>query len=178
MRRLSLKFPYTGQQTSPLDYGLLLLGLVFLVATVLHLKSIMEEISYWETRADRFENAQQQKRAPKTSSSRTNQESQQELKQAREIMKQLNLPWEVLFDSLEYTVTKDIALLSVQPSVANQSIRINGEARNLAALTEFVESMEREAFFENAHILSYKVKQENPHRPILFSLITSWIDTP
>lgn len=178
MRRLRLKFPYAGQQTSSIDYGLLLLGLLLLAVTVMHLKSTMEETTYWETQVDRFEHLQQQKRAPRASSSRASQESQQELKHAREIMKQLNLPWEILFDSLEYTVTKDIALLSVQPNVANQSIRINGEARNLAALTDFVEAIEREAFFENAHILSYKVKQENPHRPILFSLITSWIETP
>lgn len=178
MRRLRLKFPYTGQQTSPIDYSLLLLGLLFLATTVMHLKSLMEETSYWEAQVDRFEHLQQQKRAPRTSSPRASQESQQELKQAREIMKQLNLPWEMLFDSLEYAVTKDIALLSVQPSVANQSIRINGEARNLVALTDFVEAIEREAFFENAHILNYKIKQENPHRPILFSLITSWIETP
>lgn len=178
MRQLKLKFPYTGQQASPIDYGLLLLGLLFLAITVMHLKSIIEETTNWETQVDRFEQLQQQKRAPRASNPRANQESQQELKQAREVMKQLNLPWEMLFDSLEYAVTKDIALLSVQPNVANQSIRINGEARNLVALTDFVEAIEREAFFENAHVLSYKVKQENPHRPILFSLITSWIETP
>ena len=178
MRRLRLKFPYVEQQASPIDYGLLLLGLLFLVTTVMHLKSIIEETTNWETQVDRFEQLQQQKRAPRASSPRASQETQQELKQAREIMKQLNLPWEMLFDSLEYAVTKDIALLSVQPNVANQSIRINGEARNLVALTDFVEAIEREAFFENAYVLSYKVKQENPHRPILFSLITSWIETP
>ena len=56
--------------------------------------------------------------------------------------------------------------------------RINGEARNLAALTDFVEAIEREDVFENAYLLSYKVKKENPHRPIVFSLTATWIDLP
>jgi hypothetical protein len=91
-------------------------------------------------------------------------------------LRQINLPWEALFDSLEYAVSKEIALLSVQPNVANRAIRVAGEARNLVALTDFVEAIEREEVFENAYVINYKVKQENPHRPIAFSLITTWID--
>ncbi len=65
MRRLSLKFPYTGQQTNPLDYGLLLLGLVFFSCYRFAFKIDHGRNFVLETRADRFENAQQQKRAPK-----------------------------------------------------------------------------------------------------------------
>lgn len=178
MRRLKLKFPYAGQQARSVDYLLLGLGAFVFVACVYQLKSVMEEIAHWEARIDRFEQQQQHRKTPRTPIARITQETQQELKQASEVLRQINLPWEALFDSLEYAVSKEIALLSVQPNIANRAIRISGEARNLVALTDFVEAMEREAVFENVHLLSYKVKQGNPYRPIAFTLTSSWINLP
>lgn len=178
MRSLKLKFPYAGQQARRVDYILLGLGILVLIACFYQLKLAMEETAYWEARVNRFEQQQQHRKTPRTPLARITQETQQEIKLATEVLQQINLPWEPLFDSLEYAVSKEIALLSVQPNVANRVIRISGEARNLVALTDFVEAMEREEIFENAHLLTYKVKQENPYRPIAFSLTTSWIDLP
>lgn len=178
MHSLKLKFPYTGQQARRVDYILLGLGFLVFVACFYQLQSTMEEIAHWETRINRLVQQQQHRKTPRTPIAQITQETQQELKQASEILQQINLPWETLFDSLEYAVSEEIALLSVQPNVANRMIRISGEARDLVALTDFVEAMEREAIFENAHLLNYKVKQENPYRPITFSLTTAWIDLP
>lgn len=178
MRNLKLRFPYAEQQARHVDYILLGLGFLIFVACFYQLKLIMEEIAHWEARIDRLEQQQQHRKTPRTPIARITQETQQELKQANEVLQKINLPWEALFDSLEYAVSKEIALLSVQPNVANRTIRITGEARNLAALTDFVEVIEREEVFENAYVLNYKVKQENPYRPIAFSLTTTWIDLP
>lgn len=178
MRNLKLKFPYVQQQARNIDYILLGLGLFIFVACFYQLKLIMEEISHWEARIDRLEQQQQHRKTPRTPIARITQETQKELKQANEVLQQINLPWEALFDSLEYAVSKEIALLSVQPNVASRTIRINGEARNLAALTDFVEAIEREEVLKNAYLLNYKVKNENPYRPIAFSLTATWIDLP
>lgn len=178
MRGLKLRFPYAGQQARGIDYILLASGILVFVVCFYQLTLVMEEIAHWETRIDRLEQQQQHKKTPRTPVARITQETQQELKQAGEILRQVNLPWEGLFDSLEYTVSKEIALLSVQPNVASRTIRIAGEARNLGALTDFVEAMERENVFENVHLLNYKVKKENPYRPIAFSLTATWIDLP
>lgn len=178
MRSLKLRFPYAGQQARSADYILLALGLLVFVVCLYQLKLIMEEIAHWDARIHRLEQQQQHRKTPRTPIARITQETQQELKQADEILRQINLPWEALFDSLEYAASKDVALLSVQPNVASRAVRINGEARNLAALTDFVEAIEREDVFENAYLLSYKVKKENPHRPIVFSLTATWIDLP
>ena len=95
--------------------------------------------------------------------------------QANTILDQLNLPWESLFDSIESASTEHIALLSLQPNVGNRTLRISGEARSMSELLDFVEALEREAVFENVHLLNYKIKQDNPHRPIIFLLTATWI---
>ena len=91
------------------------------------------------------------------------------------ILDQINLPWETLFDSIESAATEQIALLSLQPNVSNRTLRISGEAKNMSELLDFVEALERETVFENVHLLNYKIKQDNPHKPIIFLLTTAWI---
>jgi Tfp pilus assembly protein PilN len=182
MHRLRLKFPYPGQQSQIIDYSLLALGLLALASVLYLLKLSTENINYWENRVERLENQQQpnistrhrtshRRRDP---SQQITQEIRQEIKKASEIMGQLNLPWESFFNAIEFAASKEVALLSLQPNVANQNIRINGEARNITVLLDFVEALERENVFEKAHLLNYKIKQDSPQRPIIFLITATW----
>ena len=125
------------------------------------------------------EKQQQQKAAPRTRSSprirEFGQEIRKEISKANAILDQINLPWESLFDSIEHAATEDIALVSLQPNVSSRALRISGEAKNMSELLDFVEALEREPIFENVHLLNYKIKQDNPHRPIIFLLTEVWI---
>lgn len=178
MSRLKLKFPYQEQSIPYIDYSILLIGSLIMIGIFLQYRHITEEVNYWSSRVERLEKQQQQKTAPRSRSARVrefSQEIRKEIAQASTILDQLNLPWEALFDSIESASTEHIALLSLQPNVGNRMLRISGEARNMSELLDFVEALEREPVFENVHLLNYKIKQDNPHRPILFLLTATWI---
>ena len=103
------------------------------------------------------------------------QEIRKEITQANTILDQIKLPWEALFDSIEHATTEEIALLSLQPNASNQILRISGEAKSMSELLDFVEALERESIFKNVHLLNYKIRQDNPQRPIIFLLTATWI---
>ncbi len=180
MSRLKLKFPYHEQSIPHVDYSILLIGLLILAGVLLQYRHITEEVNYWSNRVERLEKQQQQKAAPRARSTRVkefSQEIRKEITQANSILDQINLPWEALFDSIESASTEHIALLSLQPNVANRLLRISGEARSMSELLDFVEALERELVFENVHLLNYKIKQDNPQRPIIFLLTATWTGT-
>ena len=180
MSRLKLTFPYSGQHVRSIDITLLLISLIVLLAVFYHFRLIAEESSYWGMQVEKLEK-QQPKTATTTrsrSTSRTREFSQEigkELIKANTILDQINLPWEALFDSIEHIITEDVALLTLQPNVTNRTLRINGEARNMAVLLDFIEAMEREVIFEKAHLVNYKIKQDSPYRPVDFLLTAVWI---
>ncbi len=174
MRSLKLGFPYRKQQIPLLDYLLLAAGVVLLLSAVYLLKQTMSKIAYWEAREARITLQQKHVRQPRTPVARISKATQQELKQVDDILHQLNLPWEKLFDSLEMADSKGVALLSLQPSVSGQTIRITGEARNLAALVEYVQALELEPVLKNAYLASYKTRQDHPRHPVVFSVIATW----
>lgn len=174
MRSLQLRFPYHKQQIRWVDYLLLLAGVALLLSAVYLLKQIMSEIAYWETREAHITQQQKHTRQSRTPAARINKATQEELKQVDGILHQLNLPWEKLFDSLEMADSKDVALLSLRPNVSGKTIRITGEARNLAALVEYVQALELEPVLKNTHLISYKARQDHPRHPIVFSILATW----
>lgn len=179
MPRLRLKFPDRGQSVPHIDFSILLIGLLVLAGVLLQFRQVTEEVNHWTNRVERLEKQQQQKAAPRTRSSprikEFSQEIRKEITQANAILDQINLPWETLFDAIEHAATEEIALLSLQPNVASRTLRLSGEAKSMAELLDFVEALERELVFENVHLLNYKVKQDNPHRPIIFLLTAAWM---
>lgn len=179
MPRLRLKFPDRGQSVPHIDFSILLIGLLVLAGVLLQFRQVTEEVNHWTNRVERLEKQQQQKAAPRTRSTprikEFSQEIRKEITQANAILDQINLPWETLFDAIEHAATEEIALLSLQPNVASRTLRLSGEAKSMAELLDFVEALERELIFENVHLLNYKVKQDNPHRPIIFLLTAAWM---
>ncbi|MDV6348574.1 fimbrial assembly protein [Nitrosomonas sp. Is35] len=179
MPRLRLKFPDRGQSVPHIDFSILLIGLLVLAGVLLQFRQVTEEVNHWTNRVERLEKQQQQKAAPRARSTprikEFSQEIRKEITQANAILDQINLPWETLFDAIEHAATEEIALLSLQPNVASRTLRLSGEAKSMSELLDFVEALERELVFENVHLLNYKVKQDNPHRPIIFLLTAAWM---
>ncbi len=180
MRRLKLQFPYIGQHSQAVDVSLLLIGLLTLVMVSYQFTTSATEVDYWETRVARFEQQQQQQRevTPRRSSRQKQrnitQEIRQEIQKASVVIDEMNLPWESFFDAIEFASHEEVAILSLQPSIANNNMRISGEAKDMSVLLLFVEALERELVFENAHLLNYKIKLDNPHKPVVFLLTASW----
>ncbi len=179
MRRLKLQFPYIGQHSQAVDVGLLLIGLLTLVMVSYQFTTSATEVDYWETRVARIEQQQQQREATPRRSSRQNQrnitqEIRQEIQKASVVIDEMNLPWESFFDAIEFASHEEVAILSLQPSIANNNMRISGEAKDMSVLLLFVEALERELVFENAHLLNYKIKLDDPHKPVVFLLTASW----
>ena len=182
MRRLKLHFPDSGQQDQRTEWIVLLAGILLLSFVFFQFKQVSEEVNYWNVRVERLEQQQKPKVTHRTRASSRNrereigQEIRKEIVKANAILGQINLPWEGLFNSVEQAIGEDVALLTLQPNVGSQSLRIGGEARNMSVLLDFVEALEREAIFKNVHLLNYKVRQDSPHRQINFLLSATWIE--
>lgn len=178
MRRLKLNFPYAGQQALGIDLICLVLGLLVFAGVLYQFMRTSEAVNYWDVRVEGLIKKQQPNRSNqirfKSRDREISQEIRQEIKAANIILGQINLPWDVLFDSIGHAASKDIALLSLQPNASSQSIKISGEARNMSVLLDFVEAIEREVVFTNAYLVNYKIKQDSPQQPIIFLLTTSW----
>jgi Tfp pilus assembly protein PilN len=103
---------------------------------------------------------------------------QQEVRQANAILQQLTLPWNALFQVLETTSEKQIALLAIQPDATKHLLRLNGEAKNFDALLAYIARLEQSKVLDHVYLTSHEVRSQDAEKPVRFSLVANWVEQP
>ncbi|MCO7595606.1 MULTISPECIES: PilN domain-containing protein [Pseudomonas] len=173
MRRLDLEFQ--PRRSSPLAWALLALGCCALALLVLVQQRLQGEQLDLEARVHQLE--QQLGRRPATAASQSSaasREQAEQLAQMRHVSQQLQRPWEQLFAMLEAQPQEDVALLSLTPDARKGQVRIAAEARNLEAMLQYHQRLERSAELHDVSLLNHEVVSGQPERPVRFNLTATW----
>lgn len=104
--------------------------------------------------------------------------AEERMKNARATARQLALPWPELIESLERSAMKEIALLHIQPDAQQRLLRLTAEARSQELMMEYLRRLNDAGGFAEVHLLSHQVREEDPLRPIQFSLQASFRSAP
>lgn len=176
MRSLNLRFPDSGQEARSAGYLILGLGMLALAAVLYQYQGATDEVTYWDLRIASMDPQTGRKTKPRVSPAQGGREIKQEIRRANTVLSEIDLPWGALFDSVEYATSPEVALLAFQPDAAGRTMRMGGEAKSMSALVDFVSALEREPVLKDAYLLKYEIKQDDPQRPIIFSVMASWIE--
>ena len=103
---------------------------------------------------------------------------QQEVRQANDILQQLTLPWNALFQVLESTSEKQIALLAVQPDAGKHIVRLSGEAKDFDALLAYITRLEQSRVLNHVYLTSHEVRTQDAEKPVRFALVANWTAQP
>lgn len=93
-----------------------------------------------------------------------------EKKAAEAVVRRLTVPWAGLVGALEKASSRDVALLQLQPDADQRRLRLTAEARNREAMFAYLRRLEAAPALAEVHLISHQVQQEDPQRPIQFSL--------
>ncbi|HZO01487.1 MAG TPA: PilN domain-containing protein [Burkholderiales bacterium] len=93
-----------------------------------------------------------------------------EMKNAQATVRQLALPWAQLIDSLERASMKDVALLNIQPDAQARVLRVTAEARREELMLQYLRRLSSTGNFAEVHLVSHQVREDDPQRPIQFSV--------
>lgn len=95
---------------------------------------------------------------------------QAEAKAAEAVVRELTLPWAALIGALEQAATRDVALLQLQPDADQRRLRLTAEARDREAMFAYLRRLEAAPRLGEVHLVSHRVHEEDPQRPIEFSV--------
>jgi hypothetical protein len=93
-----------------------------------------------------------------------------EMKNAQATVRQLALPWAQLIDSLERASMKDVALLNIQPDAQARVLRVTAEARREELMLQYLRRLGATGNFAEVHLVNHQVREDDPQRPIQFSV--------
>lgn len=173
MRKLELDFQ---RKASPFGAGgvvLLLLALLLGGKLFADYQEIAAQVEQGEARLARLERLTGHKvaRAGKPESDIYGTE----IKRANEVIAQLTLPWDQLFAAVEEAAGKDVALLSIQPDRRKGVVAIGGEAKDIAAMLDYMRSLGEQQPLQQVALQSHQIQQQDPQRPVRFNLSAKWV---
>lgn len=99
---------------------------------------------------------------------------EEELAAARDTIRRLSIPWDNLFQALESSLGDKVALLAVEPDVANSTIMLSGEAKDYLAALSYVANLKQQSQLSEVHLVKHELRQNDPQRPVAFTVSASW----
>lgn len=93
---------------------------------------------------------------------------------ARLLAKELATPWGSLMGALEKGQTADVALLLIEPSANDRSVKLSLEARNARAMLSYLEQLEADPRLGGVMLLSHQAGTEDARTAVRFQLRAFW----
>jgi len=161
----------------PFPWGgvvLLVLSLVVLVLTGAYYRELSDNADRWEAKAGQIERVSQRQLLVSRSDARAPVDIVLEVRHANEVLRQLSLPWDGLFQAVESAGSKDVSLLALEPDMEKRLVKISGEAKNIAAMLNYIQQLEKCNVFGTVYLQSHQVQQQDPDKPVRFALLAVW----
>jgi Tfp pilus assembly protein PilN len=98
-------------------------------------------------------------------------------KAANQIARELQMPWAEMLAALEAVPTPEVALLGVEPSALRHVVRITAEAKNSAAMLEYLQALQGGRQFSDVWLTSHLVQAQTPGTPVRFVVQLKWSGT-
>lgn len=172
MRRLDLNFQQRPDRPSSVaGWLLLIVGLVMLIemgVSYSRLQREREAINN-EIRTSRLivDTSRREASAP--------QFAEKDFDEARQIIKRLSSPWKEIFAGLESVNSKNVAILSIQPDMQTGLLRIEGEAKDYAAVLTLVAQLRTTKPFSDVFLSHHEIKRDDPQHPVVFTVSMRWV---
>lgn len=104
-------------------------------------------------------------------------ETAMEIQHANDLLYQISLPWEKLFQAVESSAGKDVSLLGMEPDADKHVVKITGEARNFYAMLAYLQRLEECKEFGSVYLQNHRVRQQDPDKPVRFAVLATWRDS-
>lgn len=146
-------------------------AMTVLIATGIYYRELSDQAAGWEMKAERLERASHQQGGHNGAEAA---DLASEVKSANEVVRLLTLPWEGLFQAVESVSGRDVSLLGLEPNSEKKVVKISGEAKNMAALLDYIRQLEECGEFGTVFLLNHLVQQQVQDKPVRFALLAAW----
>jgi len=169
MRRGALELDLVAPPRRAHWIGWLVLGVSLLIASqmFLRLRDARDQIARLDAVQSLVGDARPARALPRD-------KLEEQLRDAQAVLRQLALPWGQLIESLESAAMPDVAVLQVQPDAQTRVLRVTAEAKGEETMFRYLRRLAAAEGFSDVHLVSHQVREDDPRRPLQFSVQASF----
>lgn len=175
---LSLEFAPGAKRSARVASAVLVTAVLALVVCALQLGQLLAES---RRQADHLAALQARREALRPGAPRTAPPAPADAARARvvrQVASHLMTPWADLLESLETAPNQAVALLSVEPSVDKQSLRLTAESRDAQDMLAYLAALQRDPRMSAVVLVSHQVQLQAPGTPVRFQIQATWGAAP
>jgi len=173
-KKLNLDFasnkPFSLRNFNAINLLILIISLVIAAYTMLAYKSKTDQYNKLQVELAEI----QPKKEPVQTSQHTEKISVTELKKISDVVTDLSTPWKTLLEELGKVEMRDVALLSLEPSKKKQQLVLGGQAKNMQAALNYIESLEKLPMLSQVFLQKHTIDQLDPFKPVAFTIVAKW----
>jgi hypothetical protein len=106
-------------------------------------------------------------------SSRPVSSDSRDAREAAAVIRELRVPWPLLLAVFEGAANQNVALLAIEPTPAQQQVRLTAEAKNVQSMFDYLEALRRDPLTDVV-LLSHQVNEKAPGSPLRFQAQAIW----
>jgi hypothetical protein len=152
---------------------LLCIGIAVAVLVALDGLDARDEVERWTAKGERWR-VQAKRAGGQGAGADEVSRLRPQIEAAAKALGRLGTPWGDLYRALEGSVDDTVSLLAVLPNADKGEVRLNGEAKDFAALRAYLQRLGETGVLADVRLLGQEVKQADPQHPIAFSVAATW----
>ncbi|MES2356534.1 MAG: hypothetical protein V4568_19460 [Pseudomonadota bacterium] len=176
MRSLNLDFVSRPSRWRYLGFTLLMATVALMIFLGQFYAERSTQLETWEAKWHGLQKAQRKSTESSTGRAADWERLQAELKAANRVITRLSLQWDALFQNIETSVNAEVTLLSIEPDTEKRELKITAEAKNLAAMLDYMTRVRSTALFKDAHVISHQIQLQDPQKPVRFVVSAQWTE--
>jgi Tfp pilus assembly protein PilN len=170
MNPLGLNFVERRRYVSPLGWLLLAGGAALAVVLAFDLRDAQTELERVQLQQARLSRPVATARAKSASKPA----AREDVKLIERVASKLQLPWDAVLDEIDQLEDPAVAILGVEAQGQAHSLRLTGEAREMADVVAYVRRLRKSPSIESANLSHHEEKQAGAVKVIRFSLDANW----
>jgi hypothetical protein len=93
---------------------------------------------------------------------------------AQQVARELQTPWAELLAAFEAAPRQAVALLAIEPSTAQQAVRITAEAKDPEAMLAYLGALQTDARLRRVVLLTHQIQEQAAGTPVRFQIQAGW----
>ena len=177
MTRLdALDLDFAGQRRAAPADGLLLLlvGAIAAFFTFTDFEAARAALTQQHSEKKKIEDLIADIRRMESNSAKLSPSEQRLARAASNVARDLQAPWIDFLSAIESLPLKDATLLSIEPRISAQTVRIIGEAKTPQAMLALADQLRTEVKLAEVTIVSHQIMSATPGQPWRFQIQAGW----
>jgi hypothetical protein len=174
-----LRLDYEKNAPIPwLGMRILVLVLLAIIPFAIYFQGLMKRVTLLESMVEYTSSEKSQRAAAVKSIGIGRVDLAQEVKNANIVLHRLSVPWDELFKAVESSSGSHVRLLALEPDFDKKQVQITGEGSSYKSVMKYITELERQDVIGTVYLQNHEIRQDDPDKPVRFSLLANWREKP